>query len=139
MNAYVEHVNIDVSSLDEAVRFLRSALPAFQIRGSGTSNGVPWLHIGTDASYLALNETGTDQLIRGGKLNHIGFAVSDVGAIKARLSKAGYQEGFVAEPHPHRKRLYFLDPDGLEWEFVEYRSDDPAERNSYAESGYVAG
>jgi len=35
-------------------------------------------------------------------------------------------------PHPHRKRVYFLDNDGGEWEFVQYLSDEPGQRNDYA-------
>ena len=44
---------------------------------------------------------------------------------------AGYREGFVPEPHPYRKRVYLLDNDGIEYEFVQYYSDDFAERNDY--------
>ena len=131
MKAYVEHVNFYVSSLREAVQFLATALPEFQVRGRGTSNGIEWLHIGTDSSYLALSDTADEQLVRARKLNHIGFVVSDVASIKTRLREAGYEEGSVVEPSQNRKRLYFLDHDGLEWEFVEYLSDDPALRNEY--------
>ncbi len=28
--------------------------------------------------------------------------------------------------------IYFLDAEDLEWEFVEYLSDDPKERNDYS-------
>ena len=52
---------------------------------------------------------------------------------KRRLEEAGYAEGFVPDAHPHRLRMYFLDADGLEWEFVYYYSDDPAERNDYSD------
>ena len=30
---------------------------------------------------------------------------------------------------PHRRNVYFVDPDGMDVEFVEYLSDLPAERN----------
>ena len=33
--------------------------------------------------------------------------------------------------HPHRKRVYFYDPDGNDWEFVEYFTADMALRNDY--------
>ena len=33
--------------------------------------------------------------------------------------------------HPHRTRVYFNDLEGNDWEFVEYHSSDPAERNDY--------
>jgi hypothetical protein len=29
-------------------------------------------------------------------------------------------------------RVYFTDTEGNDWEFVEYRSSDPAQRNDYA-------
>ena len=32
---------------------------------------------------------------------------------------------------PYRKRVYFTDPEGNDWEFVQYSSDDPLERNDY--------
>src|SRR5215470_11200118 len=131
MKPYIEHANIDVSNLDNAVQFIRTALPDFRVRGRGVNNGVEWLHIGTDASYLALNEAGDPKSVRASQLNHIGIVVDDVAVIKRRLSTAGYREGFVVPPQPSRKRLYFLDADGLEWEFVEYASEDPAVCNDY--------
>jgi hypothetical protein len=33
--------------------------------------------------------------------------------------------------HPYRKRVYFYDPEGNDWEFIQYLSQDPAERNDY--------
>jgi hypothetical protein len=48
------------------------------------------------------------------------------------IDEAGYREGLVPEPHLHRKRVYFHDADGLEWEFVQYLSDDPAGRNDHS-------
>ena len=36
-----------------------------------------------------------------------------------------------AEAHRHRKRAYDHDRAGLEWEIIEYLSDDPAEFNAY--------
>ena len=33
--------------------------------------------------------------------------------------------------HPFRKRVYFNDAEGNDWEFVEYLSQDPLERNDY--------
>ena len=132
MTAYIEHANIDVGDLDDTVRFLKTAIPEFAVRGGGTDNGARWVHIGTDAHYVTLNETLTRPILSAGPLNHIGFVVDDVAAIKSRLLQAGYKEGFVTGPHPHRKRLYFLDSDGLEWEFVQYLSPEPSKRNDYA-------
>lgn len=33
--------------------------------------------------------------------------------------------------YPYRSRVYFLDPDGQEWEFVQYRTDDQHQRHDY--------
>lgn len=131
MTGYIEHANMYVGNLDEAVRFLQAALPEFEVRGSGVHNGEKWLHVGTGASYLALYEDAAGPRARARKLNHIGFVVDDVRSTRHRLLGAGYREGFRADPHPYRRRLYFIDGDGLEWEFVEYLSDDPDERNAY--------
>lgn len=33
--AYLEHNNITVNNLDEAVKFIQTAMPEFEIRGAG--------------------------------------------------------------------------------------------------------
>src|SRR3990172_2733160 len=48
-----------------------------------------------------------------------------------RLLAAGYRDSTAPNGHPHRKRVYFHDVEGDDWEFVEYRSDDPAGRKDY--------
>ena len=47
------------------------------------------------------------------------------------LSAAGFRESTYPNSHPHRKRVYFYDADGNDWEFVQYFSDKPSERNDY--------
>lgn len=128
----LEHANLNVGSIDETVRFLTTAFPEFRVRGEGVTGGRRWAHVGTDETYLALNEVGGAPTA-GGAFNHLGYVVDDVDAIAARMASAGYREGFVAPPHPHRKRRYFHDADDIEWEFVEYLSDAPALRNDYSE------
>ncbi|MCY7387021.1 MAG: VOC family protein [Burkholderiales bacterium] len=65
-------------------------------------------------------------------MNHLAYEVADAEIVRTRLRKAGYQENtLVPNAHPHRKRLYFYDPEGNEWEFVQYLSGDPARRNDY--------
>ena len=120
-------------NVDEAVRFLTTALPEFQIRGRGGSGDNEWLHIGTDESYLALSQHDIPEDRPERVVNHLGFVVSSVAEVKERLLAAGFREGYRAPDHPYRKRLYFLDADGLEWEFVEYLSADPAQRNDYSQ------
>ncbi len=136
MNAFLEHANLTVRDLDEAVRFLTTACPEFVVRHRGENAGGKWLHLGTETSYFALGEplTATEdekKTIFG--VNHLGIVVGDADALKARLLAAGYQESYIVSDHPQRKRLYFLDSDGFEWEFVQYFSDDVAKQNDYSE------
>ena len=133
----LEHANIRVGSLAAAVDFLLTAIPSFRIRGEGVgSDGRRWMHVGSDDSYLALSEAPSpgdeSDSLRWHGVNHLGFEVDDAESVKRRLEAKGYREGFVAGPHPYRKRIYFLDRDGNEWEFVEYFTDDAAKRNDYS-------
>ena len=52
-------------------------------------------------------------------------------ALRKRLAAAGYKDSTPPNVHPHRKRQYFYDLEGNDWEFVQYLSNDPAERNDY--------
>ena len=137
MTMRLEHANLSVRDLDAAVRFVTAAFPAFHVRREGFHNGRRWLHVGTDDTYLALNEATAVPAEAwepySGKpgLNHLGYEVDDVEALRARLVAAGFEESTVPNSHPHRRRVYFYDADGNDWEFVEYFSEDPAERNDY--------
>jgi catechol 2,3-dioxygenase-like lactoylglutathione lyase family enzyme len=64
-------------------------------------------------------------------VNHLAYEVDDVEALCKRMKSAGYRESTPPNAHPHRKRRYFHDAEGNDWEFVEYLSQDPAERNDY--------
>ena len=57
--------------------------------------------------------------------------VDDLDAVAERLRSSGYKEGMSAMDHPHRRRIYFFDDDGNEYEFVEYLSTEASERNDY--------
>jgi uncharacterized glyoxalase superfamily protein PhnB len=57
--------------------------------------------------------------------------VDDVEALCERMKSAGYRESTPPNKHPYRKRRYFYDAEGNDWEFVQYLSQDPAERNDY--------
>ena len=48
------------------------------------------------------------------------------------MREAGYFDSTVPNAHPHRKRVYFHDAEGHDWEFVETSSDDPALRYDYS-------
>jgi catechol 2,3-dioxygenase-like lactoylglutathione lyase family enzyme len=64
-------------------------------------------------------------------VNHLAYEVDDVESLRVRLKAAGYRESTPSNTHPHRKRVYFFDHAGNDWEFVQYFSQDPAERNDY--------
>ena len=138
MTVRLEHANLIVRDVDRMVAFLRTAFPEFRIRGEGRDPlGVRWLHIGTDETYLALNESTREPAeawvpyAGAPGTNHLGYEVDDAGALRERMLRAGYEESTVPNAHPHRRRVYFHDPEGNDWEFVQYASDDPAERNDY--------
>lgn len=139
----LEHANLHAADVDGMIRFLKTAFPEFEIRADQVraEDGVRWVHVGTPDTYIAVyaasREPGhTRQLYNGEpQVNHLGYVVDDAEALRARLRSAGYRDTTVENHHPHRKRIYFEDPEGNEWEFVEYFSDDPAERNDYQLAG----
>ncbi len=137
MTIRLEHANITVRDIDAAVRFISTALPDFGIRREGMNDDRRWMHIGTDDTYIALSEANQEATERwvpyGGKpgINHLGYEVDDVDAVRERLAAAGYKDSTYPNNHPHRKRVYFYDTEGNDWEFVQYFSSDPAERNDY--------
>ena len=138
MAVRLDHANLAVRDLEGAIRFLRTAFPDFRVRGRGPEcAGRRWVHVGNDVTYLSLLEatsTGGGERApysAGPGLNHLGFEVDDAEALRARLRAAGYVESTVPNAHPHRKRVYFYDAEGNDWEFVQYFSDDPAKRNDY--------
>lgn len=137
MDIRLEHANIVVRDIDAAIRFLNAAIPRFRIRREGFDGERRWVHIGTDDTYIALNEATAEPAERwvpySGKpgINHLGFEVDDVDALRERMAAAGFEDSTYPNNHPHRKRVYFHDADGNDWEFVQYFSDVPAERNDY--------
>ncbi|MBT3382012.1 MAG: VOC family protein [Lentisphaerae bacterium] len=135
MESYVEHTNISVTDVDKSIRFFSTAMPDLRVRHDSGPGPKRWVHLGTDVTYISINQMpppaeGEFECHRPG-YNHIGFVVSDADVLRERMLEAGYQEGFVPEPHPHRKRVYFIDNDGMQYEFVQYYSDDVAEKNDY--------
>ena len=138
MAARLEHANLCVHDIDGVIRFVQTAFPEFRIRRDMTdADGRRWVHVGTDETYLALNQASPHEERRGppyaGRpgLNHLGYEVDDVDALRARLAAAGYRDSTVPNNHPARKRIYFYDPDGNDWEFVQYLTNDPSARHDY--------
>ncbi len=136
--ASVEHANLTVSDLDATLAFLKVICPSWRIRGGGprTDPDGRWMHVGDDYSYVALEATDPCQPprkpYRSVGFNHIGLIVSDLQATMARVRAAGLRVVAGAD-QPHRRNVYVYDPDGLEWELVEYQSEDPDHRNTYSD------
>ena len=142
MKLLLEHANITVKSADEAKKFLGAAFPDFSVHGGGflgeDKSAGTWCHFGNDETYLALQENGTpsarsDTRYINDGINHLGFVVEDMDGLIDRMALEGYKPTDLSalEGHPHRKRAYFFDKNGFEWEFVEYLSDIPAKKNQY--------
>ena len=138
MKVRLEHANLSVRDVEAMIRFLMTAFPEFRIRGEGTNrNGIRWVHVGTNDTYIVLNQAKADSarhwIPYSGEpgVNHLAYEVDDVESLRLRLNAAGYRDSTVPNAHPHRKRVYFYDPDGNDWEFVQYLSQDPAKRNDY--------
>ncbi|MGH9775457.1 MAG: VOC family protein [Candidatus Acidiferrales bacterium] len=138
MPVRLEHANLIVRDIDGMVRFLQTAFPEFKVRGEGMGqDGSRWLHFGTQETYIALSPAKEVPANRWTPyrgvpgVNHLAYEVDDVEGLCERMKSAGYRESTPLNAHPHRKRRYFYDAEGNDWEFVEYLSQDPAERNDY--------
>ena len=133
---YLEHANITVNNLQEAIKFFQTAFPHFKIRGGG-NDGREWVHLGDDNTYIAINQAKQDDL-RVSKnydsvgINHLGFVVEDVEEIANNLLSRGYKRDFPKQVERFRIRDYFADEDGNQYEFVQYLSEVVQEKNSYA-------
>ena len=64
-------------------------------------------------------------------LAHIGFVVDSVDEVKNRLVSKGYEIATIGANHPFRKTIYFIDPEGYQFEFIQYLSEIPSEKNMY--------
>lgn len=129
----LEHIHLSVDSIEATERFLQAAMPQFVRRGGGNAPGYgEWVHLGSDSSYIALTEVKGAKAIR--NLRHIGLIVEDIDKVIGGLKSAGFipSDESALDEHPHRRRVYYVDPNGVDWEFVEYLSDNPVQRNDYS-------
>ena len=139
MYPYLEHANLHVVDVAGLVDFITIACPSFTVRyDSGVDDPERWVHLGDDRVYLAIYRATVSSADPwkpySGKpgLNHLGFVVDDVEAVRRRLLDHGYRETTLANHHPARKRIYFNDAEGNDWEFIEYLTDDLSLRNDYS-------
>lgn len=136
----LEHANLTVRDLERALRFILAALPHWRVRGGGTMDwaGRPirWLHVGDEHQYLALQSGGEgaapDWQGHATGVKHLGFIVPDVDAVVARLQAAGFALDHWGGRTELRRSAYWVDEDGLQFEFVEYATGPLARRLEYA-------
>ena len=141
----LEHANLVVHDILATLDFIQTAFPGWKIRGQGemTWYGKPrrWLHVGDDDYYLTLNDDGEgenrDLSGHAPGLAHLGFVVDDVDGIIERLEAKGYRIDVELAEHSFRKNVYFVDPAGFQFEFMEYLSDEPGERNRYVSTATI--
>ena len=138
MKTYIEHINIAVADIQETITFFQTAFPHFVIRGGAKNENEKWewLHLGTNDTYIAINQAeenslGKRKLYESAGFNHVGFVVTNAKQLAKRLEKAGYKSSYPTEYHQFRTRVYFFDKEGNDYEFVEYHSEKDEERNQY--------
>ena len=132
---YLEHANITVNNLQEAIKFFQTAFPHFKIRGGGNELR-EWVHLGDDETYIAINQAiQTDLKVDKNYdtigINHLGFVVEDVETIANNLLSNGYKRDYPKQIEQFRIRDYFADADGNQFEFIQYLSEILEEKNSY--------
>lgn len=135
----LEHLNITVPDIDAALEFIRLAAPDFSVRRDELSErGYRWVHVGNEHSYFALQEPhpGFESLAplatyRNHSVNHIGLIIDNAAATEKLLLAKGYKPNGPMMKDTYRKRIYFYDKTGFEWEMVEYLSDSPEDKFLY--------
>ena len=146
MTSYVEHCNLTVRDLHATARFLMAALPDWKVRGEGSDwiddEKQRWMHVGNELTYVSLTQHSRESRYSRSRyrepgLNHIGIVVEDAQALRDRMLAAGYRELALPVAHPERVIVSFADPDGNEFEFIEYYSTDPERRNDYSDEGLL--
>jgi hypothetical protein len=135
----IEHLNITVPDIDEAIKFIQIVAPDFKVRKDvKPHDSYRWAHIGNDDYYFALQEAhlGSEPVsprktYKNYGVNHIAIVVDDLLKVESDLVECGYKRSIETPVEKHRKRLYFFDNFGFEWELVEYSTEDPAEKFLY--------
>ncbi|MDG3085812.1 VOC family protein [Vibrio hannami] len=140
MRTYIEHANITVIDAEHTIKLLLAAAPDWSIRGEGRMDdwfgkAVRWYHVGDEQTYITI-QNGGDTNAKGwtehwSGVKHIGIVVESLDDVITRLSNSGYQLDHMGGNHPHRRSVYYVDKHNLQFEFVEYLSEEPALKNDY--------
>ncbi|WP_261815651.1 VOC family protein [Vibrio gallicus] len=138
----LEHANITVPSIDAAIDFFKIVAPDFNVRADkyNVKGEYRWAHVGNNDNYIALQEASQKQQPQDNRtpyfdygVNHLALTVSDIDGICAALLKREYIRNGELSDEITRKRVYFFDKAGFEWELVEYLTQDPKQRYRYDE------
>ena len=135
----IEHANITVPSIDTALEFIPIVAPDFTIRRDEVSErGYRWVHVGNEQSYFALQEPhpgfepqSPHEAYRNFGVNHLCLTIDDAAAVEKLLLQNGYKPNGPMIEETYRKRIYFYDHTGIEWEMIEYLSDLPDKKYLY--------
>ena len=127
----IEHINITVPDIEEAINFLKIVAPDFVVRKDSKSiDNYRWVHIGNNNCYIALQEAHLGEAAKkqlpsykNFGINHIALVVINLKEIEDKLDKNGYQKGIETLEEKYRKRRYYYDHAGFEWELVQYLSE----------------
>lgn len=119
---HLEHINITVSDIERSAALLER-LMGWRIRWRGPSQvGGETIHVGGVQDYIAVYTKGAPlpgPFAKGQPLNHVGLVVHDLDAAEAVVKDAGLEPFNYAGYEP-RRRFYFFDWDGIEFEIVSY-------------------
>ncbi|NQY89807.1 MAG: VOC family protein [Colwellia sp.] len=135
----LEHINLVVKEIEPTLNFLLTAFPEWSVRGSGSgewgSTQRCWIHVGNDDYYITLNDKAEGKIrdINGVTpgVAHIAFVVDDLASLIERLTEKGFEVEIYGRKHPFRQTVYFNAPSGFQFEFIQYHSDKPEEKNMY--------
>lgn len=135
----LEHLNITVPDIDEAIKFIQIVAPDFKVRKDvKSSTSYRWAHIGNDEYYFALQEPhlGSEpksplKTYKNYGVNHIAIVVDNLVEVEKELLKNGYKRSIETPTEKYRNRLYFFDKFGFEWELIEYLSEDVDDKYYY--------
>ena len=139
MATYLEHNNITVSDLDDAIAFFTTVFSDWQLRYRGYLNeetqDTAWAHVGTEASYLALQAPPWGQPFSrqpSPYFDHLGIIVDDLDQVLEVLKRYPYRIRPIPETQGYKK-IYVYIFDGIILEILEYKTTDWAIRNQYPE------
>lgn len=139
MTTRLEHFNVTVPDIDASIDFLKIIAPDYKTRRDEISEiGYRWAHVGNEESYIALQEPhpGFESMApletyRNHGVNHIGLIIENADRTEKKLLEKGYKPNGPMIVDTHRKRIYFYDQAGFEWEMVEYLSESFDEKYLY--------